>query len=227
MLAEGTHMAAARIARMLALASAAAILVVAAAEASLAESPKTSFNAGDQAAARAAVIRSSDLGAGWTGSVKKGKVDVPPACAGWSPRQADLVITGLAESEFSAQGVQGFSSAQVYKTTRMAALDWQRTVIEIPMRCLTKQVTDAVGAEAKVVSIRRMSFPKLTTYTARIRVVAEYNGDSNARVILDSVVFGRGRSLASIGLIAPYAERAAADAAEVRLAKIVLSRIKT
>jgi hypothetical protein len=226
-LAEGTHMAASRIARMVALASAAATLVVAAAQASLAESPKTSFNAADQAAARAAVLKTGDLGAGWTGSVKKGSVEGPTDCPGWNPRQADLVITGAAESQVSTQGVAVFSSSWVYKSTRMIALDWQRTVVDMPMRCLAAQFAAAVGDELKIVSTKWVSFPKLATYSARFRIVAEYRGDAARRLFIDGILVGRGRTAVSIGLVAPYADRGDAQAAEIRLAKIVLSRIKT
>ena len=209
------------------IAATAAVAALVAVQAALAEAPKSQFTATDQAAARAVVLKASDLGAGWTGSVKKGKVDSPEPCPGWNPKQADLVITGVAESEFSAQGAYLHSSAQVYKSIRMAALDWQRTVVEIPMRCLTKEFTAGAGKDVRVVSVRRVSFPKLAKYTARVRVVADFNGDSNARVVVDAVVLGRGRTLATFGLIAPYSQRADADAAEVRLAKILVARIKT
>jgi hypothetical protein len=205
------------------IAGAAAALV--AVQAALAEAPKTQFTATDQAAARSVVLKASDLGAGWTGSVKKGTVSAPAPCAGYNPRQSDLVITGAAESQFSTEGVFVTSTAQVYKTTRMIALDWKRTVVDVPMRCLAKAFTEDAG-ELKVVSIKRMPFPKLATYTARFRIVADYKGDSAARVLIDAVAVGRGRTGVSIGLIAPYSQRADADAAEVRLAKIVLSRIK-
>jgi hypothetical protein len=201
-------------------------VAVQAVHAALAEVPKTSFNAADQAAARAAVLKGGDLGAGWTGSVKKGTVDTPEPCPGWTPKQADLVITGAAESQFSSEGVFVYSGAQVYRTARMTLLDWQRTVVDIPMRCLSKQFTDGAGADVRVVSIKRMPFPKLATYTARIRVVADYKGDSAARLLIDAILVGRGRTIVNVALIAPYTQRAAADVAEARLAKIVLSRIK-
>jgi hypothetical protein len=137
------------------------------------------------------------------------------------------VITGVAESEFGTQGLYVHSSAQVYKTSRMATLDWQRTVVGAPMRCLTKQATEDGGADLKVVSVKRLPFPKLATYSARFRIVADYKGDSTARIFSDAIVLGRGRTIVTVGLVAPNAQRADADAAEVRLAKIVLSRIKS
>jgi hypothetical protein len=203
-----------------------ALLLVAAAEAALAEAPRTRFNRTDQAAARTAVLKKADLGSGWTGGVKKGAVHAPTSCAGWKPKQADLVITGVAESEYSAQGAYVYSSVQVYKTKQMVALDWRRTVIGMPMRCLSQELAKGAGEQLKLVSTRRMPFPKLAPYTARFRVVADYNGDHAARMVIDAVAVGRGRTGVTIGLVAPYAQRAEADAAEVRLARIVLARIK-
>jgi hypothetical protein len=219
-------MLAPRRARAVLAAAGAALVTLVAVQAAFAEAPRTSFTVADQAAARAAVLRASDLGTGWTGTVKKSAVEGPTPCPGWSPRQADLVITGAAESQLSAQGVFVFSSALVYKSTRMIALDWQRTVVGLPVRCLAGQFTAGAGDQLKIVSIKRMPFPKLATYSARFRVVADYQGNATGRVFVDAVLVGRGRTAASIGLVAPYAQRADADAAEVRLAKIVLARIK-
>jgi hypothetical protein len=212
-------MLAPRRARAVLAAAGAALVTLVAVQAAFAEAPRTSFTVADQAAARAAVLRASDLG-------KKSAVEGPTPCPGWSPRQADLVITGAAESQLSAQGVFVFSSALVYKSTRMIALDWQRTVVGLPVRCLAGQFTAGAGDQLKIVSIKRMPFPKLATYSARFRVVADYQGNATGRVFVDAVLVGRGRTAASIGLVAPYAQRADADAAEVRLAKIVLARIK-
>ena len=225
--ADGTPRMSPRQARAFFAAAGGAVDTPVAVQAALAEAPRTSFTPVDQAAARAAVLKTGDLGSGWTGSVKRGTVS-GPECRGWTPRQADLVITGAAESEHSSQGLAVFSSAQVYKSTRMIALDWQRTVVNLPLRCLGEQFTEGGGEQLKVVSIKRLSFPKLATYSARFRIVADYSGaEGTARVFMDAILVGRGRTAVSIGLVAPYAQRADADAAEIRLAKIVLSRIKT
>jgi hypothetical protein len=204
---DGMSMLAPRRARAVLAAAGAALVTLVAVQAAFAEAPRTSFTVADQAAARAAVLRASDLGTGWTGTVKKSAVEGPTPCPGWSPRQADLVITGAAESQLSAQGVFVFSSALVYKSTRMIALDWQRTVVGLPVRCLAGQFTAGAGDQLKI-------------------VVADYQGNATGRVFVDAVLVGRGRTAASIGLVAPYAQRADADAAEIRLAKIVLARIK-
>jgi hypothetical protein len=204
-------------------AAAVALVVV---QAALAESPVTRFTAADQAAAKAAVLKAADLGAGWKGGLRKATVEGPPSCDGWNPKQADLLVSGAAESSFTTSGAMVSSSAMVYKTTRMAALDWQRTVAAPQVvKCISKDFAAGAGDGVRLVSMKRLSFPRLATYSTRLRLVADYTQGQRMRILFDVVIVGRGRTLVAITLSAPYANRADADAAEVRLAKIVLSRI--
>ena len=207
--------------------AAALVLALVAAQAVFAESPVTRFTAADQAAAKAVVLKAADLGAGWKGGAQKASVEGPPACAGWNPKQSDLVITGAAESEFSAPGAMVSSSVQVYKTTRMIELDWQRTVMAPEVtKCVSRDVAAGLSDGARVVSMKRMSFPKLATYSARYRLVLEDTKAESLRVLIDVVLVGRGRTSVAITLSTPYANRGEADAAEVRLARLMLTRIK-
>ena len=197
------------------------------AQVALAESPVMRFNAADQAAAKAVVLKAADLGPGWKGGPQKASVEGPPPCPGWNPKQADLVITGAAESEFSAPGAMVSSSVQVYKTTRMIAVDWQRTVIAPEViRCISRDLGADVGDGMRVISMKRMPFPKLATFSARFRVLLETTQGQAVRVLIDVVLVGRGRTAVAITLSTPYANRAEADAAEVRLARLMLARIK-
>jgi hypothetical protein len=55
------------------------------------------FNAADQAAARAVVIRRADLGStGWAGGPTKPDLSSGPTCANYHPKVSDLVLTGAA-----------------------------------------------------------------------------------------------------------------------------------
>jgi hypothetical protein len=209
------------------------VLVAPVAHAAPAESPVVRFNAKDQAAARSAVLKAGDLGSGWKGGFEKAKVSSPTACPGlWDPKQADLVITGLAESSFSyrAGATQIASAVQLYETSAMTALDWKRTVVHpaIP-RCVAKQAAADEDESFRLVSFKRTPFPKLATYSARFRMVIDYtvDGGKTVRVLSDSVVFGRGRTAATLTVTAPYADRAAAHGAELRLARLMLARLPT
>src|SRR6266576_3424866 len=69
------------------------------------ERAKIRYNAADQAAARAAVARRADLGAGvWKGGARKPDLSPAPTCAGYHPKQSDLVLTGAAETVWAGGG---------------------------------------------------------------------------------------------------------------------------
>src|SRR5918911_2008920 len=68
------------------------------------EQPQVKYNRADLAAARAAVMRRSDLpGSGWKGGRVKPDLG-PDACSTYHPKQADLVVTGAAASDFQRAG---------------------------------------------------------------------------------------------------------------------------
>ena len=76
----------------------------------------------------------------------------------------------------------------------------------------------------KVVSFTKLAFPKLARYAARYRVVADY-GNAGARSGCSSTyLLGQGRRRSRSSSRA-YADRAAADGAERRLAQLLVSRI--
>lgn len=203
------------------------LVALVAAQVAFAESPVTRFTIADQAAAKAVVLKAADLGPGWKGGLSKPSVDGPPACAGWNPKQTDLVITGAAESQFTAQGLMVFSGVQLYKTTRMIALDWQRTVVDPRMpKCLAEDFAADAGGRVRVVSMKRLPFAKVAPYAARFRLLLEYTEGETVRVFIDFVLVGRGRTAISLGFMAPYAGRAEVEAVELRLAKLLLARIK-
>ena len=124
------------------------------------------------------------------------------------------MITGAAESQFTAQGLMVFSGVQLYKTTRMIALDWQRTVVDPRMpKCLAEDFAADAGGRVRVVSMKRLPFAKVAPYAARFRLLLEYTEGETVRVFIDFVLVGRGRTAISLGFMAPYAGRAEVEAA--------------
>ena len=211
-------------ARTLLVAAAAALVHCAAA---LAESPVLRTNPADQAAAKAAVLKAADVGAGWKGGARKADIQFESPCPEtWNPKQADLTITGAAESEFTHAGGETIStSAQVYETAAMLEADWARTVVApAAIACLRKSFAGAAQG-VKLVSFQRLAFAKVAPRTIRFRAVLDYaTSGKSVRMMLDLVAFGKGRTAVTLTLIAPYAERADATGAETRLAKILASR---
>jgi hypothetical protein len=204
--------------------------LVAAAAAGAAGGPgveQVHLTAADQANARAAVVKRSDLGPGWTGGAKKPSGSSSPDCGSWHPKQSDLVLTGDAESDFQQPGFEVDSEAQVLRTAQMVALDWQRTVMApqiVP--CLKQTLTRKAAAGERIVSVGRVAFPRVARYTAAFRVVFDVTVKrSTLRMRYDVVLLGSSRTEVTLGFSSPAAAAATMAQAELRLAGILNSRI--
>jgi hypothetical protein len=187
------------------------------------------FNAVDQAAARAAVLRRVDLGsAGWVGGATKPDLSSTMRCSGYEPRQSDLVLTGAAEADFRRTGLDVRSVAQVLKTRSMVARDWRRTVVDPrALACLRHTVAAQLRANQRLVSFRKIAFPRLARYAAAYRsLIAVQAQGRSVLVAVDVVVVGRSRTELTLTVAVPAAERASISQAEVRLARLLLARAR-
>ena len=180
------------------------------------------YTAADQAAAKAITLRLADLGSDWKGGAKKPDLsnDTCPT------KRSDLVLTGAASSEFTTKGAAVSSEAWVLRTPAMVAADWQRTIAS-PSYWACGRRELASTKEARLVSVTKLSFPRLTRYVDRHRIVVDYGtAAAPALVAIDVISLGQGRSELMLMVTAPYAHRAAMDAAERRLAAILVSRLR-
>src|SRR6185437_2234924 len=105
----------------------------------------------DQALARTIVLRLADLGGsshGWSGGIrKKAAPDTPLKCAGFDPKQGDLVLTGKAESDFANTGLQFDSEVELLRTEQMVKLDWSRSIAAPSLvPCLRQQIQRTLPA---------------------------------------------------------------------------------
>jgi len=209
-----------------ALAASALVLLSATALAADPGKEKIRFNAADQAAARAAVLRRSDLGPGWKGGPTKPDLSSAPTCPNYHPKQSDLVLTGAAESDFQRAGFDFDSEVQVLQRARMVSLDWQRSVAAPgALPCLRRYLTKTLGSRAKTLSFRRLSFPHVAKYTAAFRGVLSVTvRGQDVRVVVDAVLVGRNRSEITLNTAGPLAARTVLSAAERRLARTILAR---
>ncbi len=187
------------------------------------------FNAADQAAARAVVIRRADLGSsGWTGGRVKPDLSAGPTCPNYHPKVSDLVLTGAARTRFRRSGFEFDSQAGVLKTRRMVALDWRRSVLApgaVP--CLRRTLDKGLGSTAKVVSFAKLPFPHLSTYAALFRgVISVQAQGKTVRVLTDIVLVGRSRTELTLTVAGPAAAKSGISAAERRLARVLISRTR-
>jgi hypothetical protein len=188
------------------------------------------LNAADQANAHAVVLKRSDLGTapGWKGGAKKPDLSSAPLCPSFAPKQSDLVVTGAAESDYKNAGLEFDSEAQVLQTAKMVQLDWQRSV-QTPklVPCLRSAMQKAVGTSGKVASVRKVAFPQLATHTAAFRAVIDVTSNgTTVPVRLDTVLVGRGRTEVTLTVTSPDAAASVVFPAEIRVARLLASRIR-
>jgi hypothetical protein len=209
------------------MAGATVLVVVAGATAADPGKQKIELNAADQAAARAVVLRRSDLGAGWTGGRVKPDLTSQVSCASYHPKVSDLVVTGAAESQFRGTGLVLANEVEIFRTAAMVDRDWRRSIVPAAVPCLRRTLTKGLGTQAKVLSFGRIPFPKVGTHSAAFRgiVVVSALGQT-VRVLLDIVLVGRGRTEISLDATAPASGARVVSAAERRLARKLAARAR-
>jgi hypothetical protein len=207
---------------------AALALAAAVAGAARAEKPKLSVVAADQAKARDVVVRLDDLGSttGWQGGQLKPSAPSSLTCAGYNPKQADLVVTGQAKSDFTLPGIEFESEVQLLRTERMVALDWQRTVTAPHvLPCLRKTLVKGLLPSQQLVSFARRPIARLGTYSMAFRAVVSLGaGASRTRVMVDFVLVAVNRTEITLITTARYSEAASVAPAEQRLAQAMVAR---
>jgi hypothetical protein len=192
--------------------------------------PRIAYTPADQAAARATVLRRSDFGSGWTGGRVKPQLSPAPKCGGYHPKQSDLVLTGVAASQYrTATGLEFMSQVQVLHTARMVRLDWQRSVVAPgAVACLRSSIAKSLGSRARLVSFAKVGFPRVGTYTAAYRAVVDVAVPvgGKVRVVVELVAVGRSRSEITLTSACPASARAAMARAERTLASKLLRRAR-
>jgi hypothetical protein len=203
------------------------LVVVAGATAGSPGKQKIELNAADQAAARAVVLRRSDLGAGWTGGRTKPDLTSTVSCPSYHPKVSDLVVTGAASSEFHRTGLAFANEVELFRTAAMVDRDWRRSIVPAAGPCLRQTLTKGLGGRATVVSFGRIAFPRVTAHTAAFRGIVEVSAlGQTVRVLLDIVFVGKGRTEISLDATAPAAAAGAVSAAERRLARKLAARAR-
>jgi hypothetical protein len=196
-----------------------------------ADKEKVRLTAAGRAAAREAVVRLADLGAGarWTGGVRKADLSSTMPCAGYRPKQSDLVLIGAAKTVWKTTGLQIASEAQVLKTPAMVRLDWKRTVLAPQvLPCLRRGLAKSLPTSQRFISLRQIAFPRLATYTRAYRALIDVTtSTATTRVMVDIALVGRGRSEITLVTTAALAAAPVVKPAEIRLARLLAARIRT
>ena len=180
--------------------------------------PQRKLTPGDQARARAMLVRQVDMGPAFRSTPVSGRDDF--YCAALD--ESDLTLTGEARSPSFASTVEFVSSqAYVYRTRADANASWQRGTSAAGQKCLRQGLRDELqGSTVRLVSFKKIAFPKLAQRSVAYRAIADQQG---VRVYLDLVALQEGRAQVAIvygaGLSAPP------KAEELRLARTVARRM--
>jgi hypothetical protein len=187
------------------------------------------LNKRDQAAARAVALRRSDLGStGWQGGPVKPDLSSTPNCPRFHPKVSDLVVTGAAETAFHRSSLEFSSVAEVLKTRRMVRLDWRRSVVpRAAVPCLRRTLANGLPAGARIVSFARVPFPHVGARSARFRGVIRIDVlGRTARLVTDIVITFRSRTEITLNAAGPASAARPISAAEARLARVLVSRVR-
>jgi hypothetical protein len=189
---------------------------------------KIARTAAGNAQAKAEVVRKADVGSGWKGGFKKPDLSSSMPCTTYSPKQSDLVLIGAAETTFSRPALEVDSEAQVLRTPVMVHRDWQRTILApqvVP--CLRQGFTKALGAHAKLVSFRKVAFPRVAPLTRAFRLEANVATQFGPVPLeIDFVAMGSGRNELTLTLSGPTVARSSLHTLEVRLARALAGRAR-
>ncbi len=182
---------------------------------------RVDYNARDQAAAHAVVIKRADLGSGtWSGGPSKVNLTQQfPDCANAAPRET--VVTGAAATDWKTTRTLLSSQTQIVKSAGMLRRDWDAIV-----PCFERTLAKVLASPSlSVVSTTRIAFPHLTDHSAafQARVTVRSQGQVEP-LVAEYVLVGKGRSEITLGTLATEKDAAKVSATNVRLARLLVRR---
>ena len=203
------------------------VLVAGAAFAATGEKEQIQLTKADQAAARRAVAVRSDLGSGnWSGGYSKPDLSQSASCATFHPKQADLVVTGAAESDWTEQGLQLETVAQVLKTRAMVAADWRRTILAPgAASCLRSRLLKDLGKGVTFVSFRRVIFAPVATNAQAFLLLVDVKANTRkVRIAIEFVAIAQGRTELTLVSIAQNAVQKVVSQIDAQIARELVAR---
>ena len=166
--------------------------------------PRKALTAKGQAIAKSIVLKRSDLSTGFVPH-KPSDAARPKGARCGAVDESDLTVTGDADSpDFSrdASGVAVGSSASVYRSLRESNAAWRRAETAAAVRCFADLVrlTAPAARQVKVLSAKRIPFPRLSSKSIAYRVVAtmRIGGSRTIRAYFDAVLLQRGTVQAAL-----------------------------
>jgi hypothetical protein len=183
---------------------AASMLALAIAATAAARDPraeKERLKSTDMHAARAALVRLTDLQSGFQ-QTKTPPSNSPLSCPGWKPDFSHYTITGKAEADYQhPAGAFVMSEAEVYATHADATGDFHTGARPQFAKCLqyALQQQATSGVVITVQSSKMVAAPHVGERAARFKAVATFRTAANTLdVYMDIVAFQQGRLLGAV-----------------------------
>lgn len=187
--------------------------------------PQKRLTSEENARARAMLPRKADLGAGFAAS-RSSSEDNHLYCRALD--ESDLTVTGEAESPNFERGlVLVAATASLYESSADARESWRRGTSPAGERCAENVLRNLFAQQRLgLESMSRLAFPRVSQRTVayRVRLTATSQG-TTVPYVLDLVVLMRAR--AQVSLLFGSGLAAVPKADEVRLARLVASRMRT
>jgi hypothetical protein len=201
-----------------------AALVLAALAGADTTDPKKKIAKADQAFATASVLKFSDLGPAWKGGAEAATSLKIPVCPGDQPNNADLTLTGHAESvlQLTSDGLLVDTDVEIFKSTKQVDRLFGRMTTPKLAGCLQYDLLKSVGGTgAKVGKVTQVGVAKAGTHVSDFRVALSYNGHP---VVSDYLFVSQGRSQFFVNVVAPGPLESQLVALENRIAKTLAGR---
>jgi hypothetical protein len=193
--------------------------------------PRKALTAKGNSTAKSVVLKRADLSPGFTQRTRPDD-DLPKGVRCGALDESDLTITGEAQSpdfQFTQPGIYVTvgSTANVYRTLKDATASWNRGTSAKTATCFADIVRLGAprGQNVKIVSAKRLTFPKVAPKTAAFRVVATLtlSGKQRVRAYIDAVILQNGR--VQSGVVFTSLGRPVGQGDEVGLASVVAARL--
>jgi hypothetical protein len=159
--------------------------------------PRKALTAKGQAIAKAVVLKRSDLSAGFVGHAATDD-PLPKGARCDSVDESDLTVTGDASSPNFSRDTAGIavgSSASVYRSRSESNAAWRRAGTAAAVRCFADLVrlTSPAPRKVRIVSAKRIPFPKVAPNAIAYRVVASVSvGSRTVKAYFDAILLRNG-----------------------------------
>jgi hypothetical protein len=174
------------------------------ASAAQAAAPATHLTAAGEATARASLLTTKVMGAGWSAAAPVATAGLELSCAGYDPSTKGIVEVGRAEQPDLKGGTAGPIISQVtavYATAAQASALWKRAVTPRLVVCAREALEGvaAKGIKTKVLSQGMLAVPKAPATTAAYRVVADLVSKTQTlKTYFDVIIVRRAKTLSEI-----------------------------